>query len=324
MDCTLVFMSDRAFFFTSYAVGRQLAAMPNDFYFIRLIHRVTRRPCPGERLWDAGQLTRGSVLRFLRARNLQGFDVYLWLYAEHGNAGYILLDLDHPARDVIPRMRTNGHEPCVLLETRPGHLQAWIRVSTTPLAPALATLISKQLAHTYGGDLASTDWRHLGRLAGFTNQKPLYCATFGFAPWVKILDADTVLASASQDLLHAAAERLAQQSTPCDLRWPVLPPDHRAAEITAQAARRIYRRWVQRWRIRDRFARPDWSIVDLWLARKLLTMHITPAQVRAVLRLGSPDFPRDHGDAEDYLRRTLTRAALPAKNFAPGSPTSDE
>ena len=122
-------MADHAFFFTLHAVGRQLAAMPNDFYFIRLIHRATRRPCPGERLWDAGQLARGCVLRFLRARNLQGFDVYFWPYAEHGNAGYILLDLDHAAPDVIPRMRANGHEPCVLLETSPGHLQVWIRVS---------------------------------------------------------------------------------------------------------------------------------------------------------------------------------------------------
>src|SRR5499427_6898340 len=159
--------------------------MPNEFYVIRLIHGFTRRPCPGERVWDVGQLLRGSVLRFLRARNLQGFDVYLLPYAEYCNAGYILLDLDHATADVLPRMRAHGHEPCVVLQTSPGHLQAWIRVSITPLEPSLATLISKQLAHTYGGDLASNDWRHWGRLAGFSNQKPLYRAAFGSPPWVK-------------------------------------------------------------------------------------------------------------------------------------------
>jgi hypothetical protein len=306
-------MYDRTFFFTSYAVGCQLAAMPNDFYFIRLIHRPTRRPCPGERLWDAGQLARGCVLRFLRARNLQGFDVYLWPYAEHGNAGYILLDLDHAAPDVIPRMRANGHEPCVLLETSPGHLQAWIRVSPTPLEPALATFVSKQLAHTYGGDLASTDWRHLGRLAGFTNQKPLYRAAFGSPPWVKILYASAVLASTSQDLLQAAAQRLAQQAVPSprDSRCPGSPSGHPPSEITAPAAQRIYQHWVERWHIPERFPQVDWSIVDLWLARKLLAMHIAPIQVEAILRRGSPDFPRQHGDPEDYLRRTLAPAAAP-------------
>src|ERR1700757_4794681 len=128
--------------------------MPNEFYVIRLIHGLTRRPCPGERVWDVGQLLQGSVLRFLRARNLQGFDVYLLPFAEYGNAVYFPRDWDRPA-DVVPRMRANGHEPCVLLQTSPGHLQAWIRVSTTPLEPALATLVGKQLAHTYGGDLAS-------------------------------------------------------------------------------------------------------------------------------------------------------------------------
>lgn len=187
--------------------------MPNEFYFIRLIHGFTRRPCPGERVWDVGQLLRGSVLRFLRARNLQGFDVYLLPFAEYHNAGYILLDLDQPTTDVLPRMRAHGHEPCVVLQTSPRHFQAWIRVSTTPLEPVVATLISRQLAHTYGGDWASTDWRHLGRLAGFTNQKLERRTASGSSPWVKILQARPILASAAQDLLRSAAQAVAQHPT---------------------------------------------------------------------------------------------------------------
>jgi len=31
-----------------------------------------------------------------------------------------------------------------------------------------------------------------------------------------------------------------------------------------------------------------------------------------ILRLGSPGFPRNHGNPEDYLRRTLARAATPS------------
>jgi hypothetical protein len=305
-------VSDRGFFLTLHAVQRQLAAMPNDFYFVRMIHRLTRKPSPGERIWDAGLLTRGSVVRFLRARNLQGHDIYLLPYAEHRNAGYILLDLDHAIPEILPRMRANGHEPCVILQTSPGHLQAWIRVSTTPLEPALATSVSKQLAHTYGGDLASTDWRHLGRLAGFTNQKFACCTPSGSAPWVKVVETCPILASAAQDLLRSAMQALAQQSTAA--------PPHRIdpgrhvgqqATMTAQGAARIYRTWMKRWHIQERFPQNDWSIVDLWLARKLLAMHISPTQVEAILRLGSPNFPRRHGDAVDYLRRTLAAAALP-------------
>jgi hypothetical protein len=304
-------VSDRGFFLTWHAVRRQLAAMPNDFYFVRMIHRLTRKPCPGERIWDAGQLARGSVVRFLRARNLQGHDIYLLPYAEHRNAGYILLDLDHATPEVLPLMRSNGHEPCVILQTSPGHLQAWIRVSTTSLEPAIATSVSKQLAHTYGGDLASTDWRHLGRLAGFTNQKFACCTPSGSGPWVKVVEACPILASAAQDLLRSAMQALAQQST-------TAPPGRdpglhvgKPCTMTAQGAARIYRTWMKRWHIQERFPQNDWSIVDLWLARKLLAMHISPTQVEAIIRLGSPNFPRRHGDAVDYLRRTLAVAALP-------------
>jgi hypothetical protein len=302
---------DRGFFITSHAVRRQLSAMPNEFYFIRLIHGCTRKPCPGERMWDAGQLLRGSVLRFLRARNLQGFDVYLLPFGEYQNAGYILLDLDHSTADVLPRMRARGHEPCVVLQTSPGHLQAWIRISTTPVPPAVATVISKHLAHTYGGDLASTDWRHLGRLAGFTNQKLQRRTAFGSAPWVRVVEARPILASAAQDLLGSAMQVIAQHSPAAPHGIDPALRVHQESAMTVQGATRIYRSWMQRWHIQNRFPHVDWSIVDLWLARKLLALHIPPTEVETILRLGSPGFPRHHGDPDDYLRRTLARAALP-------------
>jgi len=307
---------DRGFFLTLHAVRRQLAAMPNAFYFIRLIHGATQKPCPGERLWDAGQLVRGSVVRFLRARNHQGYDIYLLPYAEQCNAGYILIDLDHATPDALQLMQANGHEPCVVLQSSPGHLQAWIRISPTPLEPAVATAISKHLAHTYGGDLASTDWCHLGRLAGFTNQKLQRRAASGYAPWVKIVEAHAVFASAAQELLHSASQVRAQQSTAAmrdtTYRLSRVRIRNQSNTITAQGAACIYQRWTERWHIRERFPQPDWSIVDLWLARKLLAMHVSAAQVEAILRLGSPNFPRHHGDGDGYLRRTLARAALPA------------
>ncbi|MGB4785324.1 MAG: DNA-primase RepB domain-containing protein [Candidatus Acidiferrum sp.] len=253
------------------------------------------------------------MVRFLRARNLLGYDIYLLPYADQGNAGYILLDLDHASPEMLPLMRANGHEPCVVLQTSPGHLQAWIRVSTTPLESAVATAIGKQLACTYGGDLASTDWRHLGRLAGFTNQKLQRRTASGYPPWVKIVEARAVLASAAQELLHSAAQVIAPQSTTAmqDTTYRLSHVGNQSTTITAQGAARIYQRWTERWHIRECFPQPDWSIVDLWLARKLLAMHVSIIQVEAILRLGSPNFPRHHGDPEDYLRRTLARAALP-------------
>lgn len=287
---------------TVQAIRRQLAAMPHDLYLVRLIHNLTRRPFPGERLWSATQLLHPATVRFLRIRNREGCDVYIHPYADGQNAGYILLDLDRAVAGTLHRMRDNGHDPCLVLETSPGHLQAWIHVNTSPLAPSLATAVARQLACYYGGDPASADWRHLGRLAGFTNQKPARHTRRGYAPWVKILYAQPALAPSAHALLQSA-RRL------CRPAGRSLPNPHPASIGTAQASA-IYHHYVRLWRITQRFPQPDWSIVDLWVARHLLSRGVSAAAVQDIVRTGSPHFPRQHGDPDDYLSRTLARAAL--------------
>jgi hypothetical protein len=304
-------MFDRGLMLTAQAIRRQLAAMPHELYLVRLIHQPTKRPFPGERLWTAQQLLSLATIRFLRARNREGCDIYVHPYSQDHNAGYILVDLDRAEPTVLTTMSAEGHEPCVVLQTSPGHLQAWVHVSSTPLPPAIATAIGQQLARTYGGDRASTDWRHLGRLAGFTNQKPQRRFHNGNAPWVQVVSTRTGLASRVSDLLRCAAAQIPppRQTQNCARHDLVLapPPGPRSAMTVAQATA-IYQTWVQRWQIAERFVPPDWSIVDLWVARELLAQAMSPDQVQAVLRLASPQFPRRHTDPEDYLRRTVARA----------------
>jgi hypothetical protein len=305
-------MFDRGLALTLQAIRRQLAAMPHELYLIRLIHHCTGRPFPGERLWTADQLTNLATIRFLRVRNREGCDVYIQPYAVDRNAGYILVDLDRAQPTVVATMRANGHEPCVVLQTSPGHLHAWIHVSPTSLEPVLATAIGRQLARLYGGDRASTDWRHLGRLAGFTNQKPQRRTPSGYAPWVKIVHTAAGLARCSEALLQIPPKRAIQPiQTPAFGSWPAAAAiEHSAtpASISPVEARESYQSWMRRWQIARRFAQPDWSIVDLWVARALLAQGTAPARVQAILRLGSPQFPRGHSDPDDYLRRTLVRA----------------
>jgi hypothetical protein len=311
-------MFDLGFNLTVQAVRRQLAAMPHDLYLVRLIHSQTRRAFPGERLWAAAQLFHPATIRFLRIRNREGCDVYIHLYAEKRNAGYILVDLDHTDPAIVATMRTAGHEPCVVLQTSHGNLQAWVRVSSTPIDAAVASQIGKQLAHLYGGDPASTDWRHLGRLAGFTNQKPQRRNWRGHSPWVKVLHAHAGLASQSDALLETAEQRLGTHSslalTPHFSRSAPAPDntagtDRLAGSTTPAGAANIYTGWLHRLRILDRFPQPDWSIADKWIAKELLLHGLPAPQVAAILRRGSPGFPRQHSQPDDYLRRTLARAA---------------
>jgi len=307
-------MDDRGFFLTWHAVSKQLAAMPSNLYLVRLIHAQSRCAFPGERLWSAGQLVSAGTIRFLRARNREGCDIYLHPYAGDQNAGYILVDLDVPQPTVLETMRAYGHAPCVVLQTSPGHLQAWVRLRTGPLEPAAATAAGKWLAHAYGGDPASTDWRHLGRLAGFTNRKPARRTSNGHAPWVRLVYARAGLAAQADSLLQSARvtgqlRPLARADAPLT---SATTDDAPFPNIAAAQAAAIYRGCMQRWRIVDRFPQPDWSIVDLWVARYLLSRGTPVPRVETILRLASPHFPRHHPHPDDYLRRTLARAAFPA------------
>jgi hypothetical protein len=290
--------------------------MPHDLFLIRLIHHATRRSFPGERLWTATQLLKPATVRFLRVRNREGCDVYIWPYAEDHNAGYILLDLDQTAPSVLETMSANGHEPCVVLQTSPGHLQAWIHVSTLSLQPTVANAIGKHLACLYRGDSASTDWRHLGRLAGFTNQKSERRTGNGYAPWVKIVQTRAGLARGGEALLQSAmimpwpagTERRSRGAISLYSDRPAPRSQASPLSMNAAKAKEIYQCWTQRWRISERFTQPDWSIVDLWVARKLLSQGMLAEHVQDVLRLASPHFPRRHTDPDDYLRRTVAVA----------------
>jgi hypothetical protein len=252
-----------------------------------------------------------ATLRFLRIRNREGYEVYFRPYVGSDNAGYILLDLDQPPPGVLRSLRTQGHAPSVVLETSPGKLQAWIRVSREPLPAALATGISRRLAQLYAADRASADGRHLGRLAGFANRKPLRRQPDGRAPWVKLIYARNRLARDSAALIESALTEPAV----CVPAW-----DHRSvARHTSGSVsdsapdsttlHNLYQACLARLRIRERYPSPDWSIADKWIARQLLQTGTPTATVAAVLRHGSPGFPRRHADPDDYLRRTIYCAA---------------
>ena len=303
-------MEDRGFFLTLQAIRRQLAAMPNDLYLVRLIHHRTRQAFPGERLWTAEQLATAATIRFLRVRNREGCDVYVQPYAGCQNAGYILVDLDHARPTTIDTMRAHGHDPCVVLQTSPTHLQAWIRLSTSPLEPAVASTAGKLLATAHGGDPASTDWRHLGRLAGFTNQKPERRTSGGHAPWVKVVSAQAGMAPQAEALLQSV-RALASSPPALASHATTAFQDSIPAAVATSVATKLYQDCMERWHIRQRFPQPDWSVVDCWVARYLLCQRWAPAQVLEILRLASPHFPRRHGDPDDYLRRTVARAAFP-------------
>src|SRR6266496_3680528 len=253
--------SDLGLWVSRTVLRRQIAAMPCPLYEVRLIHIGSRQPYPGVRRWSASQLLHPATVSFLRIRNREGFDIYFRPYAGDDNAGYILLDLDRPAPGIFGSLRAQGHAPSVVVQTSPGRSQAWIRVSRETLPPARATDIGRRLAQIYQADLASADWRHVGRLAGFTNRKPQRRQPDGLAPWVNLIYARGCLARGSAAWIEHATVELPAPAPAGDR-----PVQRHAAglllptDLGSTVSARLYQACLQRLRIRERYPSPDWSI----------------------------------------------------------------
>ena len=131
--------------------------------------------------WGAKQVLKS--LLWLRRENLNRGHIYVRPAGTHG-----LTLVDDLKADAIARMKAEGFEPAAVIETSPGNFQAWLKHGVT-LDEAASTRAAKLLAERYGGDLGSADWRHFGRLAGFTNPKPNRRLESGLQPFARLLEA---------------------------------------------------------------------------------------------------------------------------------------
>ena len=93
----------------------------------------------------------------------------------------------------VSAMKQAGFNPAVIVETSPGNCQVWLKHSER-LNKEVSTAAARALAEKFGGDRGAADWRHFGRLAGFTNRKLKYLdASTGLYPFVRLIEAGGVI-----------------------------------------------------------------------------------------------------------------------------------
>lgn len=166
------------------AVRLQLAAMGADVLEIG-VYRPAREHDQQDaqmllRTWDAETLMRS--LPWLRFQNLEGRNIYIRPDGEHR-----LSLVDDLTAEAICVMKDAGFEPAVVVETSPGNYQAWLNHGRT-LPKDVSTAAARELAERFGGDRGAADWRHFGRLAGFTNRKEKYRQPDGLFPFVRLIE----------------------------------------------------------------------------------------------------------------------------------------
>jgi len=158
------------------AVRRQLKAMGCETYEVGIRSRDGRMM---SRTWTSDEVLKS--VSWLKRENAKGADIYV-RPAGDKNQGIVLVDDVNQSQ--LEKMKSKGYEPATVVETSPQNYQAWVRISKDPIEPELATAISKGMAKHFEADENSADWRHYGRLAGFTNRKPEHTTAQGRNPWV--------------------------------------------------------------------------------------------------------------------------------------------
>jgi len=145
--------------------------------------------------WNAEDID--AALTWLRRENARGAHIFV---RPHGAHALSLID-DLNAEN-IDRMMDHGFQPAVVIETSPGNFQVWLNHGQTISDRTFSTQAAKELARRFGGDSSSADWRHFGRLAGFTNRKPTRRLRNGMSPFVRMRGSEGRIYSAAREFLE--------------------------------------------------------------------------------------------------------------------------
>jgi hypothetical protein len=184
------------------AMRRQIAAMGCERFDIGVLRPDGRMLL--RESWLFGDIV--NAIGWLRHENSAGAHIYIRPAGPHA-----LTLLDDLTRDSVKRMSAEGYEPTLVVETSPGNFQAWLRHAEV-LDERVATAVAKELAARFGGDPSSADWRHFGRLAGFTNQKPSRRLPSGLAPFVLLREAAGEIFALSAEIVDTVKRRLAEET----------------------------------------------------------------------------------------------------------------
>jgi hypothetical protein len=124
-----------------------------------------------------------GAIKWLRHENAKGAHIYVRPAGTHR-----LSLIDDLSAEAIERMKAEGFEPAVVVETSPNNFQAWLNHGQV-LDAAMSTRAAKALVERFGGDSSTADWSHFGRLAGFTNPKRERQLPSGMQPFARLRSA---------------------------------------------------------------------------------------------------------------------------------------
>jgi len=127
----------------------------------------------------------------------------------------------------LARMKDDGFQPAVVVETSPNNFQAWLQHGQV-LPEQESSTAARLLAQRFEADASSASWCHYGRLAGFTNRKAKYKdPRTGYFPFVRLHEhsgikydrADEFVAQVREAILREEEEFRRKEEATRHFRW---------------------------------------------------------------------------------------------------------
>ena len=248
-----------------------------------------RGPIMIPRTWEADTLLR--CVPWLRRENRDGRNIFCRPKGEHN-----LSLIDDLSAAAVTEMKRSGFGPALIVETSPKNFQTWVKHSR-PLPAELSTAVTKALASKFGGDAGAADWRHFGRLAGFTNRKSKYCdAHTGLYPFVHLIESSGTSYPEHARFVESVEEEVERRR---ELR-------DRAAKDFSNTPLRALKN-IAEFRSDVRYGN-DGTRIDLAYAIYALAHGSSAEQVEVALRSRDLSHKGSEKRQDDYVERTIRKA----------------
>ena len=251
------------------------------------------------RVWDHDALIRS--IGWLRHENRDGRNIYIRPKGEHN-----LSLVDDLTRDAVGEMMHTGFKPALVVETSPGNFQAWLK-HPEQLSKEMGTAAARALAEKFGGDRGAADWRHYGRLAGFTNRKEKYRdASSGMHPFVRLVCASGETYSEAKTFLSTVKAELEEHQRAEQQRRMAFAGSSRGHADFQR------RKSIDDFRTDTRYG-ADGTRIDLAFAIYALTHGGTAEDVEAAIRTRDLSHKGGEKRQADYVERTIKKAIATAE-----------
>ena len=276
------------------AVQRQIEAMAADVFEVGLFKPDAQE---GEaimvpRMWDSDSLARS--IPWLRLQNRDGRNIYIRPKGEHN-----LSLIDDLTRDAVAQMKLAGFSPAVVVQTSPGNFQAWLK-HPEKLDKEMGTAAARALAERFGGDTGAADWRHFGRLSGFTNRKQKYCdPATGLHPFVKLVESSGAVYPQASRFLREVGQMIEDR--------------HRVERERSAFRASVHVPHVSQMKSIDAFRGDpryggDGTRIDLAYAVYAIAHGQTEVEVEAAIRSRDLSHKGSERRQQDYVQRTIKKA----------------